>query len=148
MLHIVPDTGVDRVLLGMDRTEARLILGEPDSVQLLDVDPVTADSIIWCYDDPYVELAFDEDAQFKLTRITVRDPAAVLLGVQPIGLLDSEIGNHFPKARLTFSVCEMQEFTDEQLDISLWTRHGRVVSVTLSPRYVVDDNIPIWPEFR
>jgi hypothetical protein len=147
-MELIPGSGFGNILLGMERNHVCTILGEPDSVEVHD-DPTTPGATYtWVYERLGAELAFDREADFKLARITILNPLAVLLGSRPIGLSESELSRTYPNAKLDLTAGDMKDFVDSDINVSFWTQAGKVVHVTLYPNYDESGNVPQWPKAR
>ena len=98
-MELIPRSGFGNILLGMERNHVCTILGKPDSVEVGDA-PTPGATYTWVYERLGAELSFDKEADFKLARITILNPLAVLLGSRPIGLSESDLSQIYPNAKL------------------------------------------------
>ena len=148
MVELIPRTGFGDILLGMHEPDVLRVLGEPDSKEVQNESSPSGDTHSWVYEGIGVELDFDEDIQYRLARITVYSSDAILLGSKPIGLSESALTTAYPHARLDWAAGTLKDFGDPDTDVSLMLEEGRVVNVTLYPKYDEAGNNPQWPKAR
>ena len=127
-MELIPLSGFGNIRLGMERNQVCNILGEPDSVEVGN-DPTPGATYTWVYVRLGAELSFDKEADFKLARITILNPLAVLLGSRPIGLSDSELSRIYPNAKLDFTAGDTKDFVDPDISVSFWIQAGKVVNI-------------------
>ena len=146
-MELVPQVGFGDIRLGMLRSEVKRFLGRPDKQSENDPE-LPGDSYIWVYQNLGTELAFDRDVEYRLARITVRNPDAVLLERMPIGMAESKLRAAYPGVHLDWSGEGLKDYVDDMIDVSLMVEEGRVVSITLSPEYDQAGEHAIWPQAR
>ncbi len=149
--HVIrPLIGFGSIRFGMTMADVAQILGEPRSRETVTHDDSTQ-TTYWKYDDPQLEIGFDDDLDDRLARIGVRDPRATLRGRTLIGteqglcliLIESDgirisDGDEMDDLGLADFYCD-----DESL--SFWFEEGELTLIDMFPRYDEAGEFPIWP---
>jgi len=147
-MDLIPHRGFGQVLLGITEDKAIALLGEPDARASDSPDIPGGECHSWVYERLGVELSFDQDVDYRLARIRIINPNAVLNGHKPIGLPELEVTRLCPNARPEWSCDGLTDYVDSRSDVSLMVDGGKIVSVVLSLKYDESGNNPQWPEAR
>ncbi len=154
--EILPGTGLEKLRFGMDRTQVKQQLGEPDEIeQFEEEDSGEVLNEAWHFDDLELSLSFDKDEDWRLSTISVSNPDFTLQGENVIGLLQEDLISMIE--RLELGAHESEEWANEDEDeenqivvaipersINFWFTAGKVSEVQWGPLYTADDQT-IWP---
>lgn len=145
-MNIHPHIGFDNIRFGSSRTKVQKILGEPTAKELVDF-PDGGSTDCWVYERLEVELNFDSDENFKLTRITFSSNSAELEGVCINGKSEKELLEHFPKAYLEDTSEELgSNYEYPESEISFWVVDAKVKNFTLFVPFDDSGEKILWPE--
>ena len=152
-MKIEPFTSVGAVYLGSTINDVIDILGEPSSVEEEDFGDGKITKTLE-YDSLNIEMSFDEDDNFLLSRITIRSSDATLWGKKIIGLNEKrllteveQISGEIPILEDDFEV-NGKDYTLDKWGLSFWVSDGKVTNVTVFPKFDPSGNNPIWPKKR
>jgi len=150
MADVTPYFGVAPFVLGMSRELVRAAAGQPDSIETTRDDDGGAVET-WFYDGGDIELEFDPAADAKLESITAWSEDTTLNGVALIGRDVAELATLAREADVDDLVLT-DDFADsgqcwqsEQHGLMLWTAKGRIVNLTIFPRFDDSGEEPQWP---
>ncbi|MFA6401982.1 MAG: hypothetical protein WCX31_10205 [Salinivirgaceae bacterium] len=104
--------GIGPLRFGMEREEAKKLMGEPDEVEEYDeTEDMLGRSEIWHYDDQEISLSFEEGEEWTLVAIATSSEDVTIAGKKMIGLAKEEVF----KFATEFQLGEMEEeqLTDE-----------------------------------
>jgi hypothetical protein len=138
-------------VLGMSRDLVRAAAGKPDSVEASSDDEGSSVET-WFYQGGEIELEFEAVADSKLESITAWSSDTTVNGVAIIGceladlaalareadILDLELTDDFAESG--------QCYQSEQHGLMLWVAEGKVVNLTIFPRFDDSGEEPQWPE--
>ena len=135
-----PKVGLDNILLGMNRSQARSVLGEPMSIEH---DP---DEEHWHYEQG-IELTFQKDYLYLLGSITISSASAELDSMQIVGLSEEGLLRRFPFFSIDddFEELGSKDYLSSEKELSVWLSDGVVSNITIFPEYEETGEIPIWP---
>ena len=150
-LDIKPGIGIGSAVLGPSRDEICGVFGTPESIDHEDYGDGSS-SETWFYCGGDLSLTFCSDEGHRLTFVSV-DLEDALLENQPIvGLAESDLSKQL--ARLGFGLAVLdddfeengRDYVCDDDSLSFWVSDGRVVSVSVLPRYDEAGMIPLWPQ--
>jgi hypothetical protein len=104
--------GIGPLRFGMERDEAKKLMGEPDEVEEYDeTEDMLGRSEIWHYDEMEISLSFEEGEEWSLVAIATSSEEVTIAGKKMIGLDKEEV----LKFAAEFQLGEMEEeqLTDE-----------------------------------
>jgi hypothetical protein len=150
MADATPYFGIAPFVLGMTRDLVRAAAGKPDSVETSDDDEGDAVET-WFYQGGDIELEFDTAADAKLESITAWSSETTVNGVALIGCELAEL----PALARRADIHDL-ELTDdfagsgqcwqsEQHGLMLWAAKGKIVNLTIFPRFDDSGEEPQWP---
>ena len=150
MADATPYFGIAPFVLGMSRELVRAAAGKPDSTETATDDDGSAVET-WFYQGGGIELEFEAVPDAKLESITAWSSDTTLHGVALIGCdladlprLARAAGNH--DLALTDDFADSgQCWQSEQHGLMLWAAKGKVVNLTIFPRFDDDGQAPLWP---
>ena len=150
MADATPYFGIPPFVLGMTRDLVRAAAGQPDSIETSrDGEARAVDS--WFYREAEIELEFDEAADARLESITASSAATTVNGVVVIDCAIADLETLAAKADITD--LELSDdfgdsgmcFQSEQHGLMFWAAKGKIVNVTLFPRFDDAGEEPQWP---
>jgi len=140
-MNILPKIGVDKIRLGMNKTQIKDVLGEPDEIEN------ELNDQCWLYEQG-LELSFKKDDLHLLGLVTVTSTSAQLDSEYIIGLNEVELIECFPYLVLEHDFEENgKDYVSAEKELSVWVSDGIVVNVTIFPEYEETGEIPLWPSF-
>ena len=151
MADATPYFGIAPFVLGMSREIVRGAAGKPDSVETSEDDEGGAVET-WFYQGGDIELEFEAVPDSKLESITAWSAEITVNGAALIG---SELKDLSALARaadihdleLTDDFADSgQCWQSEQHGLMLWVAKGKVVNLTIFPRFDDSGEEPQWPE--
>ena len=151
MADATPYFGIAPFVLGMTRELARAAAGKPDSVETTRDDEGAAVET-WFYQGGQIELEFEAVPDSKLESITAWSADTTVNGVAIIGCELGELPQLARQAdihdlELTEDFAESgQCYQSEQHGLMLWVAKGKVVNLTIFPRFDDSGEKPQWPE--
>ena len=151
MADATPYFGIAPFVLGMTRELVRATAGKPDSVETSNDDEGGAVET-WFYQGGDIELEFDTAADAKLESITAWSSETTVNGVALIGCELKDL----PALARDADIHDLEltdDFADsgqcwqsEQHGLMLWVAKGKVVNLTIFPRFDDSGEEPQWPE--
>jgi hypothetical protein len=151
MADATPFFGIAPFVLGMSRDLVRAAAGKPDSVETSsDAESGTIET--WFYQGGEIELEFEQAADAKLESITAWSDATTINGVAIIGCGVDELPSLAARAgiddlALTDDFAGSgQCFQSEEHGLMFWAAKGKVVNLTIFPRFDDEGEEPQWPE--
>ena len=151
MADATPYFGIAPFVLGMSRELARAAAGKPDSIETTR-DDEGASVETWFYDGGEIELEFDPAPDAKLESITAWSDKATVNGVTIIGCELGELQRLAKQADI-HDLALTDDFADsgqcwqsEQHGLMFWAAKGKVVNMTIFPRFDDSGEEPQWPE--
>lgn len=151
MADATPYFGIAPFVLGMTRELVRAAAGKPDSVETTQDDDGAAVET-WFYQGGDIELEFDTAADAKLESITAWSSEITVNGVALIGCELAELPALARQADI-HDLALTDDFADsgqcwqsEQHGLMLWVAKGKVVNLTIFPRFDDSGEEPQWPE--
>jgi len=151
MADATPYFGIAPFVLGMSRELVRAAAGQPDTVETSQ-DDEGGDVETWFYQGGDVELEFEAVADAKLESITAWSSDITINGVALIG---ADLGD-LPGLARAADIHDLEltdDFADsgqcwqsEQHGLMLWVAKGKVVNLTIFPRFDDSGEEPQWPE--
>jgi hypothetical protein len=151
MADATPYFGIAPFVLGMSRELARAAAGKPDSIETTN-DDEGASVETWFYDGGEIELEFDPAPDAKLESITAWSDKTTVNGVAIIGCEVGELQRLAKQAdihdlELTDDFADSgQCWQSEQHGLMFWAAKGKVVNMTIFPRFDDEGEEPQWPE--
>lgn len=150
MTAATPFFGIAPFVLGMSRDAVRAAAGEPESVETTHDDeggPVES----WFYSGGAIELEFDAAADARLESVTAWSADTTLNGVAIVGAdLDA-----LPRLAAEAGIADLElseDFGDsgkcwqsEGHGLMVWVAKGKVVNMTIFPRFDERGEEPQWP---
>ena len=138
--------GIGNITFGSTKDEIQNILGKPSSIQI-DEWPDQTKSETWLFEKPGLELAFDEEDNYRLGTITTTSREAVLENIKPIGLNINAIIKYIPSVILEEDLGgKVKNYIYPKKEISLWVINDIVKNLSLFPEYDETNEFPIWPK--
>ncbi len=142
--------GITPFVLGMTRDAVRAAAGEPDSVEISDDEEGGAVES-WFYRGGDIELEFAATAEALLESVTAWSPEITIKGVALVGAdLDT-----LPRLAAEAGIADLtltDDFADsgqclqsEEHGLMLWVAKGKVVNMTIFPRFDDEGEEPQWP---
>lgn len=144
-MEIIPFVGFNDIKFGYSKDEVKKIIGTPDTTESVQFpDGSSTDS--WMYNNLEIELNFDSDEEYRLSRITFYSPTAVLEGVCVIGKSEEELVKCFPKVYLDeTNLNSGGNYEYLEKDISFWVVDGVVANFTLFVQFDETRHGILWP---
>ena len=145
-MKIYPLIGFDDIQFGNTRTQVQDILGDPSFSEIIEFpDGDSTDS--WIYENSGIELNFDSEEKFRLTRITFSAENAQFEGVCVIGKSEKELLQKFPQLFLDESADEFgKSYEYPEKEASFWFVNGEVANFTLFVPFDDSGKNIIWPK--
>ncbi|WP_136809967.1 hypothetical protein [Desulfosediminicola flagellatus] len=145
-MNIKPLVGFDNIKFGFTREKVKEILGKASTTEKVDFpDGSSTDS--WIYEKLNIELNFDSDEKFRLSRITFHSKNAELDGICIIGKNEEELVKHFPQVYLDEDLGESgNNYEYLEKEISFWVMDGVVKNFTLFVPFDEAGNTILWPK--
>lgn len=145
-MNIKPLVGFDNIQFGFTREKVKEILGKPSTSENIDFpDGSSTDS--WIYDKLNVELNFDSDESYRLSRITFYSEKAEIGGICIIGKSEKELMQHFPQIYLDEELGESgNNYEYLEKEISFWVVDGAVNNFTLFVPFDESGKKILWPK--
>ena len=150
MADATPYFGIAPFVLGMTRELVRAAAGKPDSVETSTDDDGSAVET-WFYQGGDIELEFDTAADAKLESITAWSAEITVNGVALIGCELKDL----PALARDADIHDLEltdDFADsgqcwqsEQHGLMLWAAKGKIVNLTIFPRFDDAGEEPQWP---
>lgn len=151
MADATPFFGISPFVLGMTRETVHAAAGRPDSVETSqDEDGSVVES--WFYQGGEIELEFDQAPDARLESITASSGTTTVNGVAIVGQPAEEL----PRLAAEADIRDLdltddfgdsgQCFQSEQHGLMFWVVKGRVMNVTIFPRFDDAGETPQWPE--
>ena len=151
MADATPYFGIAPFVLGMTRELVRAAAGKPENVETTQDDEGAAVET-WFYDGGQIELEFDTAPDAKLESITAWSSETTVNGAALIGAELAEL----PALARAADIHDLEltdDFADsgqcwqsEQHGLMLWVAKGKVVNLTIFPRFDDSGEEPQWPE--
>jgi hypothetical protein len=151
MADATPYFGIAPFVLGMSRDLVRAAAGKPDSIENSSDDEGAAVET-WFYQGGQIELEFEAVPDSKLESITAWSADTTVNGVTIIGADLAELPRLAREAdihdlELSDDFAESgQCFQSEQHGLMFWVAKGKVVNLTIFPRFDDSGEEPQWPE--
>ncbi|MEM7542663.1 MAG: hypothetical protein AAF384_13925 [Pseudomonadota bacterium] len=144
-MQLIPHRGIDGILLGAERDTVVRELGKPEKSGREEwEDGVISET--WVYRLMRLELSFDSDNDFLLSRITASHPHLAIQSFNPIGLEEGYLLQKYPHLDLEANLgANGKQYIDRLLDLSYWLSKGKVESVTVFPQYDQASDQIAWP---
>ena len=127
-MEILPFKGLDILHFGSSRTQAKEVLGTPDSKSNKD-GANSASSEIWIYNSLGLELYYDPDNEYLLDSLIVKSSEVYLGQSKPVGLTELELKSQFPNIKLDVADGKYKEYSLEKDKIEFWLRDQIVTKV-------------------
>jgi hypothetical protein len=151
MADATPYFGIAPFVLGMSRDVVRAAAGKPDSVETSS-DEESGSVETWFYQGGEIELEFEAVPDSKLESITAWSAETTINGVAIIGC-DLDALPHLA-AEADIRDLELTDdfgdsgkcFQSEQHGLMFWAAKGKVVNLTIFPRFDDEGEEPQWPE--
>jgi hypothetical protein len=151
MADATPYFGISPFVLGMSRDLVRAAAGKPDSIET-SRDEESGAVETWFYQGGEIELEFEQVPDSKLESITAWSTETTINGVAIIGcdvdalprlaaeadIADLELTDDFADSG--------QCFQSEQHGLMFWAAKGKIVNMTIFPRFDDNGEEPQWPE--
>ena len=151
MADATPYFGIAPFVLGMTRELVRAAAGKPDSVETSSDDEGSAVET-WFYQGGEIELEFEAVPDSKLESITAWSPEITINGVAIIGCELDDLPRLARDADI-HDLALTDDFADsgqcyqsEQHGLMFWIAKGKVVNLTIFPRFDDTGEEPQWPE--
>ena len=151
MADATPYFGIAPFVLGMSRDIVRGAAGKPDSVETSRDDEGGAVET-WFYQGGEIELEFEAVADSKLESITAWSAGITVNGIAIIGCDLADLPRLAREAdihdlELTDDFGDSGKcFQSEQHGLMLWAAKGKIVNLTIFPRFDDSGEEPQWPE--
>ncbi len=144
-MNIIPCVGFDKVVFGMDRAQVKGLLGTADSLEQVEF-PEGESTESWIYNELAVDLNFDSDCDFRLTRITFFAPSASVEDHAVVGMSERQLLAAFPDLFLEEEGGEYgKSYEYIEKEISFFVVDGKVESFTLVVPSAEDGRGVQWP---
>ncbi len=150
MADATPYFGIAPFVLGMTRELVRAAAGKPENVETTTDDEGAAVET-WFYDGGQIELEFDTAADAKLESITAWSSETTVNGAALIGCELKDL----PALARAADIHDLEltdDFADsgqcwqsEQHGLMLWAAKGKIVNLTIFPRFDDSGEEPQWP---
>ena len=151
MADATPYFGIAPFVLGMSRDVVRAAAGKPDSVETSQDDESGAVET-WFYQGGEIELEFEAVPDSKLESITAWSAETTINGVSIIGGDAADLPRLAAEADI-HDLALTDDFGDsgkcfqsEQHGLMFWAAKGKVVNMTIFPRFDDEVEEPQWPE--
>ncbi|MGB0167120.1 MAG: hypothetical protein ACPF8V_09730 [Luteibaculum sp.] len=151
---ILTGKGLKDIQFGMERSQVKQIMGEPDEVeQYEDEESEEVITEAWHYDDLELSISFDKYENWKLSTISVSEAGFTLNGKTIIGLLQGELTDLLDELNLGQYEVESWSTEDDDtqdlvtiphLSINFWISEGKVTEIQWGPLYNEEEQT-IWP---
>ncbi len=150
MADATPYFGIAPFVLGMTRDTVHAAAGKPDSIETSrDGEARAIES--WFYREQEIELEFDEAPDARLESITASSAGTTINGVAIIDCDTADLKKLAAQADITD--LELTDdfgdsgkcFQSEQHGLMFWAVKGKIVNVTLFPRFDDEGEEPQWP---
>jgi hypothetical protein len=151
MADATPYFGIAPFVLGMSRDLVRAAAGKPDTIET-SRDEESGAVETWFYQGGEIELEFEAVADSKLESITAWSTDTTVNGVAIIGCELDELPALAAQAdihdlELTDDFADSGKcYQSEQHGLMFWAAKGRIVNMTIFPRFDDSGEEPQWPE--
>jgi len=151
MADATPYFGIAPFVLGMSRDLVRAAAGKPDTIET-SRDEESGAVETWFYQGGEIELEFEAVADSKLESITAWSTDTTVNGVAIIGCEVDELPALAAQAdihdlELTDDFADSGKcYQSEQHGLMFWAAKGRIVNMTIFPRFDDSGEEPQWPE--
>jgi hypothetical protein len=151
MADATPYFGIAPFVLGMSRDLVRAAAGKPDSIEISH-DEESGAVETWFYQGGEIELEFEQAADSKLESITAWSAETTVNSVSIIGCDVEDLPRLAAEAdirdlELTDDFADSGKcFQSEQHGLMFWAAKGKIVNVTIFPRFDDSGEEPQWPE--
>lgn len=150
MADATPYFGIAPFVLGMSRDTVRAAAGKPDSVETSNDEGESVET--WFYQGGEIELEFEAVADSKLESITAWSSDTTVNGIAIIGCDAADL----PRLAVEADIHDLEltdDFADsgkcyqsEQHGLMFWAAKGKIVNLTIFPRFDDSGEKPQWPE--
>lgn len=150
MSDATPHYGIPPFIFGMTRDQTLSAAGHPDKVETEDWKQF-GQSELWSYSSMQIQVQFDEEDSWRMTSITIEEPATTMNGhsligceAQALAVKAAEAG--IPDVRQTGDYEENGRCHESELfGLQFWEHEGRIVNVTLFSEFEECGNVRRWP---
>ncbi len=145
-MRIKPGIGLDEVVFGMSRDDVMKLIGEAEEIKTEDHGE-GEQTVSWYFWQQGVSYHFEMECDWRLTRIEVSSPKALLMSANVIGFSRPKLRRLFEKKRTPWAEEEVQDGVVycEDWDMTFWSRNGTVESVQFEVPIDEDDHY-VWPD--
>ncbi len=150
MADATPYFGIAPFVLGMSRDVVRAAAGKPDSIETSNDEGESVET--WFYQGGEIELEFEAVPDSKLESITAWSSGTTVNGIAVIGCDVDDL----PRLAAEADIHDLEltdDFADsgkcyqsEQHGLMFWAAKGKVVNLTIFPRFDDSGEEPQWPE--
>ena len=151
MADATPFFGIAPFVLGMRRDIVRAAAGKPDSVETTEDEDDGSAVETWFYQSGEIELEFEAVPDSRLESITLWSSETTVNGVALIGCTVDDLPRLAAEADIR-DLALTDDFDDsgrcyqsEQHGLMLWAAKGKVVNLTIFPRFDDSGEEPQWP---
>ena len=150
MADATPYFGIAPFVLGMSRDVVRAAAGKPDSVETSSDEGESVET--WFYQGGEIELEFEAVPDSKLESITAWSSDTTVNGIAIIGCDADDLPRLAAEAdirdlELTDDFADSGKcFQSEQHGLMFWAAKGKIVNLTIFPRFDDSGEEPQWPE--
>lgn len=151
-IRIIPHVGINGLSLGIEKSAALNILGEPDGRSFRTYEEDGSSEEMWEYSKIGMDLTFSSDDNWLLGSISVESKDADLIGECFIGMGENEFLKKTREVGIDiemeddFAELGSKDYRCDKLDLSFWIQDGKLTSISIFPKYDESGNIPLWPE--
>lgn len=150
MADATPYFGIAPFVLGMSRDVVRAAAGKPDSIETSNDEGESVET--WFYQGGEIELEFEAVPDSKLESITAWSSGTTVNGIAVIGCDVEDL----PRLAAEADIHDLEltdDFADsgkcyqsEQHGLMFWAAKGKIVNLTIFPRFDDSGEEPQWPE--
>ncbi len=150
---IKPLIGIDGLSLGVTKSEARNILGDPDKCSMKEYKYDKSRDEGWEYFQLGLELTFSSDDDWLLGTIGVTSEEATLAGHHLVGLDEKKLLKILDQIDIgpivlesDFTELGSRDYVCDKYGLSFWVQDGVVTTITIIPDYDESGTVPLWPK--
>jgi len=155
IVEILPGTGLGVIKFGMERSQVKMILGEPDEKDVFFMtESDDSEAEVWYYDEDCLSLSFDAADNWRLVTIEVdhekytfkniaffnKNKLEVITALEELNVLDFK---HEPVPMEEAPNHEL--ISSESLGINFWFDDDLVTEIQWGPFFNADESVK-WPK--
>ncbi|MBN1953175.1 MAG: hypothetical protein JW801_18365 [Bacteroidales bacterium] len=152
--RIVPGYGLGTLKFGTTREDVKALLGEPDETESYAFEESPVDTTeSWHYDELELSMSFDEEADWRLTTVSVSSDEFILERFHPVGMRKEELLAELSRLDIrdlqhedysTDETPNQELYSSEDLAMNFWLEEGVVSEIQWGPLFIDEDTVD-WP---